>query len=287
MGEALQKEREAEPLEIFTAVLIGADAVRAHTTGTTREAYRRLYRTLRSDAAAFTPPPRPAASSTERCLNAVSSLRHRQRAVLALVHVAHLSLADVAFVVGVSHREAGVIAAAATERVVRAVGGPADIDGALRALTAERIRPERVVPPATTAPRAVVRTLLAPVQTTSRGPSRRPIFIAVFLMLLTFAVLPVAAHVSSVRPAPLRPSTVLPGAPAVSHSVVSASRGVPVVRVRRGDTLWAIAEKRLRDPMRWREIFALNEGRTMTRGERFLNADLIRAGWELRLPRDA
>ena len=50
------------------------------------------------------------------------------------------------------------------------------------------------------------------------------------------------------------------------------------------DSLWSIAERNLGDGDRWPEIAALNEGRLMNDGTRFVAADTIRPGWELYLP---
>lgn len=62
--------------------------------------------------------------------------------------------------------------------------------------------------------------------------------------------------------------------------VVAAPHG------RHHDTLWDIADRELGDPLRWQEIFALNDGRLMTDGQRLTRASLIRPGWVLRLPHD-
>lgn len=56
---------------------------------------------------------------------------------------------------------------------------------------------------------------------------------------------------------------------------------------RHHDTLWDIAERHLGDGMRWRDIYALNEGRLMPDGQRLTRASLIRPGWILHLPSDA
>lgn len=63
-------------------------------------------------------------------------------------------------------------------------------------------------------------------------------------------------------------------------------RGGPttVVTVMRLDSLWSIAERHLGDGDRWPEIAALNEGRVMNDGSRFVAADHIKPGWELRVP---
>ncbi|OPG14165.1 LysM peptidoglycan-binding domain-containing protein [Microbispora sp. GKU 823] len=53
------------------------------------------------------------------------------------------------------------------------------------------------------------------------------------------------------------------------------------------DTLWSIADKQLGDPMRYREIVALNQGRAMDDGQTFTRGDWLRPGWTLRLPGDA
>ncbi|WP_432564530.1 LysM peptidoglycan-binding domain-containing protein [Kineococcus sp. SYSU DK003] len=53
------------------------------------------------------------------------------------------------------------------------------------------------------------------------------------------------------------------------------------------DCLWDIAERTLGDPLRYREIFELNEDRVQPDGSRLVDADLIRPGWVLLLPADA
>jgi DNA-binding SARP family transcriptional activator len=58
----------------------------------------------------------------------------------------------------------------------------------------------------------------------------------------------------------------------------------PTYTVRRGDTLWGIAERELGDPLRWRELEHLNRGCLQPDGERLQDPDLIRPGWRLLLP---
>jgi DNA-binding SARP family transcriptional activator/LysM repeat protein len=61
----------------------------------------------------------------------------------------------------------------------------------------------------------------------------------------------------------------------------------PTYTVRRGDTLWGIAERELGDPLRWRELERLNRGRLQPDGDRLQDPDLIRPGWRLLLPADS
>lgn len=56
---------------------------------------------------------------------------------------------------------------------------------------------------------------------------------------------------------------------------------------RHHDTLWDIASRHLGDPLRYREIFALNHGRPQPDGHALTEASLIRPGWILLLPADA
>ncbi|WP_431913424.1 LysM peptidoglycan-binding domain-containing protein [Nonomuraea jabiensis] len=53
------------------------------------------------------------------------------------------------------------------------------------------------------------------------------------------------------------------------------------------DTLWTIAEKHLGDPMRYRDIIALNQGRTMDDGQPFAQGEWLQPGSTLHLPADA
>ncbi len=56
---------------------------------------------------------------------------------------------------------------------------------------------------------------------------------------------------------------------------------------RRYDTLWDIAERTLGDPLRYREIYALNHDRVQDDGRKLVDADLIHPGWVLQMPGDA
>ena len=55
-------------------------------------------------------------------------------------------------------------------------------------------------------------------------------------------------------------------------------------RVVAGDSLWDIAQRYLGDPQRWREIFALNQGRPQPGGRSLTDPALIYPGWILLLP---
>jgi nucleoid-associated protein YgaU len=95
------------------------------------------------------------------------------------------------------------------------------------------------------------------------------------------------APIALLRPSNRLPLATLPIAPAVQDAVQSAP-AVPVAatgyRVRQGDTLWSIAGTILGDPSRWQEVWRSNAGTLMTDGALFLDPDLIRPGWKLRLP---
>jgi hypothetical protein len=100
------------------------------------------------------------------------------------------------------------------------------------------------------------------------------------------------------RPAAL-PLTALPIAhrePVVA-SAVAAGNGQgpgaslatdhPSYTVGRRDTLWGIAARHLGDPLRWREIFELNEGRRQDDGGALSDPRRLQAGWILVMPTNA
>lgn len=92
------------------------------------------------------------------------------------------------------------------------------------------------------------------------------------------AVTEVGDGTPALAPAPAEPA-------AVTEEASAAVAGRALVKVRRGDTLWAIAAETLGDPFRWPEIWRLNRGRVMAGGVRFTDPDLIYPTWTLRLPR--
>jgi DNA-binding SARP family transcriptional activator len=58
-------------------------------------------------------------------------------------------------------------------------------------------------------------------------------------------------------------------------------------RVRPGDSLWRIADDLLGDGADWTALAALNLGRDVGDGERFVDPDQVREGWRLRVPAEA
>ncbi len=95
-----------------------------------------------------------------------------------------------------------------------------------------------------------------------------------------------AAH----RPAAWVPAAWAPAADAAQAAPPPAATvpsSLPTYAVRHRDTLWDIAERHLRDPFRWREIFQLNDGRVQADGGRLTDPDVLRAGWRIDLPADA
>jgi nucleoid-associated protein YgaU len=74
---------------------------------------------------------------------------------------------------------------------------------------------------------------------------------------------------------------VSPAANGIKYYVVQPPAG------RHHDSLWDIAQRYLGDGRRYREIFALNQGRLQPDGTELQQESLIRPGWVLALPADA
>jgi DNA-binding SARP family transcriptional activator len=55
-------------------------------------------------------------------------------------------------------------------------------------------------------------------------------------------------------------------------------------RVKAGDNLWELAEDKLGDPHRWREIYVLNRGHVQANGYALTDPDEIHIGWTLAMP---
>ncbi|MFJ4633986.1 hypothetical protein, partial [Streptomyces sp. NPDC088847] len=105
-----------------------------------------------------------------------------------------------------------------------------------------------------------------------------------------------SALVSPAQAAPSATAVQLPGqvraenpdtdrARAASDSTQDAT--YTVREVRPAESLWSIAEKELGDGERWREIAALNEGRTMADGQVFRANSFLQPGWQLQMPHAA
>ena len=69
--------------------------------------------------------------------------------------------------------------------------------------------------------------------------------------------------------------------PDVARTSTNSSR---TYVVQRGDTLWGIAERQLDDPLRWSEIYRLNEGRPQPDGRALTDPHWIDPGWILVMP---
>jgi DNA-binding SARP family transcriptional activator/LysM repeat protein len=63
-----------------------------------------------------------------------------------------------------------------------------------------------------------------------------------------------------------------------------ASPATTTYTVVRHDTLWSIAEAKLGNPLKWKQIFALNEGRPQPDGQTLADPHWIYPGWVLTLP---
>ena len=75
--------------------------------------------------------------------------------------------------------------------------------------------------------------------------------------------------------------------PETSGSTPIMGRDLPRYVVQERDSLWRIAEARLGDPLRWREIYDLNHAVVQPDGGRLTEATLLHPGWTLLLPADA
>ena len=85
---------------------------------------------------------------------------------------------------------------------------------------------------------------------------------------------------------PIQQLPAMPSATSVHFSEVVAPTveqvpGMKSVVVEPADSLFKLAEDHLGDPLRWREIWELNQGRTMDDGSTFSRPELIRPGWVL------
>jgi DNA-binding SARP family transcriptional activator len=74
--------------------------------------------------------------------------------------------------------------------------------------------------------------------------------------------------------------------PTAEHEIPAWARDAPggVHRVKAGDNLWELAEDKLGDPHRWREIYKLNRGHEQANGYALTDPDEIHIGWTLAMP---
>ncbi|HEY3810281.1 MAG TPA: LysM peptidoglycan-binding domain-containing protein, partial [Acidimicrobiales bacterium] len=96
-----------------------------------------------------------------------------------------------------------------------------------------------------------------------------------------------ATLTASVTPAPSASTTSASAAATGVGSVApaqSTSSAPTMYVVQRGDTLWGIAQRELGDPLRWSEIYQLNEGRPQPDGTTLTDPHWINPGWTLLLP---
>lgn len=113
----------------------------------------------------------------------------------------------------------------------------------------------------------------------------------IFLLLPTsgaFAA-PAVAAPQTAATAAVTPTASTPAPAAAEHRTASQSAHTgPVHHVKAGDTLWDIAEQRLGNGLRWREIVEANQGVEMTGGQHLTEDTTdLQPGWTLRLPSDA
>ncbi|MEU8662016.1 BTAD domain-containing putative transcriptional regulator [Actinoplanes philippinensis] len=98
---------------------------------------------------------------------------------------------------------------------------------------------------------------------------------------------PVAVTVSRPRPAiTVTAATARPVAAHTDTGIPGWARDAPggVHHVAEGDNLWELAEHKLGDPHRWREIYKLNRGHPQANGYALKDPDEIHVGWVLALP---
>ncbi|HEY6472581.1 MAG TPA: hypothetical protein VIY26_06790 [Acidimicrobiales bacterium] len=117
--------------------------------------------------------------------------------------------------------------------------------------------------------------------------------IAVGVLALTSAGAPlaVASIADASTPTVVRAAAAPHQAPGATPSAPAAlsldEAPAPAHTVRPGEGVWQIADARLGDGADWMQIAALNLGRDMGAGRRFVDPDRVEAGWRLRLPDEA
>lgn len=178
--------------------------------------------------------------------------------------------ARVLVAIALSASVAGVTATAASARPMTVATAPGGIDLGVRAHVPSQAAPPAVAKPAVSKPPGDYARMAA-------------------------ASLSGAAYVDD---AALADNTAIltdtaPSSPSTASSAEAASVTALKYYVveppggRHHDSLWDIAQRYLGDGRRYREVFALNEGRLQPDGTKLQHASLIRPGWVLVLPADA
>jgi DNA-binding SARP family transcriptional activator len=93
-----------------------------------------------------------------------------------------------------------------------------------------------------------------------------------------------AVLTATVQTSPAVTAMSAPTASADPTPAATAAASPTTYVVQRGDTLWGIAQRQLGDPLRWSEIYQLNEGRPQPGGATLTDPHWIDPGWTLLLP---
>ena len=92
------------------------------------------------------------------------------------------------------------------------------------------------------------------------------------------------ALIADVQPAPAASASQAAQNGSTPTTTSDDSPATSIYVVQRNDTLWGIAERELGDPLRWSEIYALNQGRAEPDGMTLDDPNWIYPGWTLVLP---
>jgi len=100
------------------------------------------------------------------------------------------------------------------------------------------------------------------------------------------AARPVPALALAAKAAPTTITTALveDAVPPALQPAGAVAQPLRTYQVARNDTLWGIAERELGDPLRWRDIYALNQDRPQPGGARLTDPHWIDPGWTILLP---
>lgn len=98
------------------------------------------------------------------------------------------------------------------------------------------------------------------------------------------AVVATGRHPEAVATVLVADSNPAPAPAATPPAPAAGGEKLATYVVQRNDTLWAIAERQLGDPLRWTEIYALNQGRAEPGGATLDDPNWIYPGWTLVLP---